>query len=101
VQPPIRLSHQRLNYSCPPPQGSATAEVTTYDTGKIADDLLAEGCVFRGRSADGQQIQVSEMSILRNDSQPPPTRMGDWTFEVVLAEGAKLDDMAVGSGGCR
>jgi len=56
--------------------------------------------VFRVQSADGQQIEVSEMYILRNESQPPRTWMGDRTFEIVLPEGATLQEgMAAGPGG--
>jgi hypothetical protein len=40
------------------------------------------------------------MYILRNESQPPRTWMSDRTFEVVLPQGATLDDgMAAGPGG--
>jgi hypothetical protein len=94
------VSHQGVNYFRPAPQGTATAEITVYDSAKKVDNLVGEGRVFRVQSADRQQIQVSEMYILRNQSQPPRTWMGDRTFEVVLPEGAALEDgMAAGPGG--
>ena len=96
----IRVSHQNVNYFRPAPQGSTTGDVTVYDSAKKVDNLVGEGRVFRVLSADGQQIQVSEMYILRNESQPPRTWMGDRTFEVVLPEGATLQDgMVAGPGG--
>jgi hypothetical protein len=96
----IRVAHQGVNYFRPAPQGTTTAEVTVYDSAKKVDNLVGEGRVFRVQSADGHQIQVSEMYILRNESEPPRTWMGDRTFEVVLPEGATLEDgMAAGPGG--
>jgi hypothetical protein len=97
----IRVSHQRVNYFRAAPQGTTTVEITIYDaSAKRVDNLIGEGRVFRVQSADGQQMQVSEMYILRNESQPPRTWAGDRTFEVVLPEGATLEEgMAAGPGG--
>jgi hypothetical protein len=100
VQHLIRVAHQRVNYFRPAPKGTTTIEVTVYDSAKKVDNLIGEGRVFRVQSADGQQIQISEMYILRNESQPPRTWMGDRTFEVVLPEGATLEEgMVAGPGG--
>jgi hypothetical protein len=97
----IRVAHQRVNYFRAAPQGTTTVEITVYDSSaKKVDNLIGEGRVFRVQAADGQQITVSEMYILRNESQPPRTWMGERTFEVVLPEGAKLEEgMAAGPGG--
>jgi hypothetical protein len=100
VQHLIRVAHQRVNYFHAVPQGTTTAEVTVYDSAKKVNNLIGEGRVFRVQVADGQQLQVSEMHILRNESQPPRTWMSDRTFEVVLPEGATLQEgMAAGPGG--
>ena len=89
----VRVSHQRVNYFRSAPQGTTTVEMTVYDSSaKRVDNLIGEGRVFRVQSAGGQQMQVSEMYILRNESQPPRTWMGDRTFEVVLPEGARLEE---------
>ena len=97
----VRVSHQRVNYFRSAPQGTTTVEMTVYDSSaKRVDNLIGEGRVFRVQSADGQQMQVSEMYILRNESQPPRTWAGDRTFEVVLPDGATLEEgMAAGPGG--
>lgn len=100
VQHLIRVAHQRVNYFRPAPKGTTTIEVTVYDSAKKVDNLIGEGRVFRVESADGQEIQVSEMYILRNESQPPRTWMSDRTFEIVLPEGATLKEgMVAGPGG--
>jgi hypothetical protein len=97
----IRVSHQRVNYFRSAPQGTTTVEVTVYDSSaKRVDHLIGEGRVFLVHLADGQQMQVTERHILRNESQPPRTWAGDRTFEVVLPEGATLaEGMAAGPGG--
>jgi hypothetical protein len=97
----IRVTHQRVNYFKAAPQGTTTVEVTVYDaSAKKVDNLIGEGRVFRVQAADGQQIAVSEMYILRNESQPPRTWMGERTFEVALPEGATLEEgMVAGPGG--
>src|SRR5215472_3799873 len=97
----IRVSHQRVNYFRSAPQGTTTVEVTVYDSSaKRVDNLIGEGRVFIVHVADGQQMQVTERHILRNESQPPRTWAGDRTFEVVLPEGATLEEgMVAGPGG--
>jgi len=97
----IRVSHQRVNYFRSAPQGTTMVEVTVYDSSaKRVDNLIGEGRVFIVHMADGQQMQVTERHILRNESQPPRTWAGDRTFEVVLPEGATLEEgMAAGPGG--
>ena len=100
VQHLIRVAHQRVNYFQPVPQGTTIADVTVYDAAKKVESLIGEGRVFRVLAADGQQLQISEMYILRNESQPPRTWMNDRTFEIVLPEGATLQEgMAAGPGG--
>ena len=100
VQHLIRVTHQRVNYFHPVPQGTSDAEVTVYDSAKKIDSLIGEGRVFRVQKADRQQIEISEMYIVRNESRPPRTWMGDRTFELVLPEGAQLQEgMAAGPGG--
>jgi len=95
----IRVNHQGVNYFRPATESSAT-EVTVYDSARKVDSLVGEGRVFRVQSADGQRIQLSETYILRNESQPPRTWMGDRTFEVVLPAGATLEGgAAAGPGG--
>jgi hypothetical protein len=97
----IRVSHQRVNYFRSAPQGTTTVEMTIYDSStKKVDNLIGESRVFKVHSADGQQMRITEMYTLRNESQPPRTWMGERTFDVVLPEGATLEEgMAAGPGG--
>jgi hypothetical protein len=95
----IRVNYQGVNYFHAAPQGTAFAEITVYDSAKKVSNLVGEGRVLRVQTA-GDQLEVSEMYILRNESNPPRTWMSDRTLEVVLPDGAKLEQgMAAGPGG--
>ena len=99
VQHLVRVVHDGVNYHKPAPQGTTTADVTVYDAAKTVNNLIGEGRVIRLQTANGQ-LQVSEMYILRNESSPPRTQMSDRSFEIVIPEGARLNDgMAAGPGG--
>ncbi|HET6934300.1 MAG TPA: hypothetical protein VFI72_05635 [Candidatus Angelobacter sp.] len=100
VQHLVRVVHQGVNYHKSVAAGVNTADLTIYDAARQIDNLIAEGHVFRVLSADSQQIQVSELYVLRNESNPPRTKAGDRTLEIVLPEGAQIQDgMAAGPGG--
>jgi len=95
----VRVAHQGVNYFRPAPQGTASVEITIYDSAKSIDHLVADGRVFRFQTL-GNELEVSETYVLQNQSQPPRTWMDDRTFEITLPEGAKLEDaMAAGPGG--
>jgi hypothetical protein len=95
----VQVGHQGANYFQPAPPGTTTVAVTIYDAAKKVDNLVAEGRVIR-LQASGNELQVTELYILRNESQPPRTWVNDHTFEITLPEGAKLEEgMAAGPGG--
>jgi hypothetical protein len=95
----LRVAHQGVNYFHSVPQGTASADITIYDSAKTASNVVGEGRVFRIQTS-GNELEVSERYVLQNQSQPPRTWMGDTTLEIVLPEGAKLEEgMAAGPGG--
>lgn len=89
----IRVDHQGGSYFIAAPQGSVPADVTVYDVaakvegvGLDADMMLIE--------AGGGNLRVRERYLVRNSSSPPRTQFSEHTFEVVLPEGALLDEAA-------
>ena len=99
VQHLIRVVHQGVNYHKPAPQGTSTIDVEVFDVARQVDKIFGEGRILRLQTAN-EQLQVSEMYILRNESTPPRTRMSDRSFELVLPDGAELEGgMAAGPGG--
>ncbi len=96
----VRVIHQGVNYHTPAPEGTTSVEVTVYDVAKQVDNIIGEGRVVRILNAGPQQIEIAEMYILRNESNPPRTRMSEQSFEVALPDGAQVEDgMAAGPSG--
>lgn len=96
----VRVDHQGVNYFKPAPQGTNIVDITVYDAAKTVDNFIADGRVFRFQTIPGGQLEVSEMFILRNESNPPRTKMGARSFEFELPAGAQIEEgMAEGPGG--
>ena len=96
----VRVDHQGVNYFQPAPQGTNSVNVTVYDAAKKVDNIINEGHVFRFQTTSDGQLEVFEWFVLRNESSPPRTQMGDRSFEFELPAGAKVEDgMAQGPGG--
>lgn len=96
----VRVIHQGANYHASAPPGTTSADVTVYDAAKQVDNIVGEGRVLRVLNAGAQGIEISEMYILRNESQPPRTKMSERTLEVAVPDGAKVEEgMAAGPSG--
>jgi len=87
----IRVDHQGGSYFIAAPQGNTPADVTVYDVspkvegvGIDADMMLIE--------ATGTTLNVRERYLVRNSSSPPRTQFSQNGFEVVLPEGALLEE---------
>jgi len=95
----IRVSHGGTFYYKAVPVGTRTSDINVYDAAAKVDNILEDGHVFQMQTGNGQ-LEVSEKYLLRNESSPPRTRMGDHSFEIELPPGAQLvDSMAAGPGG--
>ncbi len=95
----IRVSHGGTFYYKAAPVGTRTSEVNVYDAAAKVDNVLEDGHVFQMQTANGQ-LEVMEKYIVRNESAPPRTRMGDHSFEIQLPPHAQLiDSVAAGPGG--
>jgi 5-hydroxyisourate hydrolase-like protein (transthyretin family) len=95
----LRVSHGGTFYYKSVPVGAKTTEINVYDSAAKVDGILEDGHVFQMQTGNGQ-LEVSEKYLLRNESAPPRTRMGDHSFEIELPPGAQLvDSMAAGPGG--
>jgi 5-hydroxyisourate hydrolase-like protein (transthyretin family) len=95
----IRVSHGGTFYYKAAPVGTRNSDVNVYDSAARVDNVLEDGHVFQMQTANGQ-LEVMEKYIVRNESAPPRTRMGDHSFEIQLPPGAQLiDSVAAGPGG--
>lgn len=95
----LRVNYQGVNYFSSVPPGAAGADITIYNAAKQVEGIFEEARVFRIQAERGQ-LDVSVSYTLRNESQPPRTKMNTETFAVDLPQGAQLiDSTATGPGG--
>ncbi|HEY7405171.1 MAG TPA: hypothetical protein VIB39_16720 [Candidatus Angelobacter sp.] len=95
----LRVNFQGVNYFSSVPPGSAAADITIYNSAKQVEGIFEDARVFRMQTEQGQ-LEVSVAYTLRNESQPPRTKMDLETFTIDLPEGAQLlDATATAPGG--
>lgn len=85
----LRVTHQGVNYFHDAPPGTATADITIYNAAKQVEGIFEAARVYRMQAEQGQ-LEVATTYTLRNESQPPRTKMDNETFEVELPPGAQL-----------
>jgi hypothetical protein len=92
----VRVNHQGVNYfpvGGPIRPGTNTTEVQVYDVAKKLDGVSENVRVMR-LQADQNSLQVIELVSVKNSSKPPRSLMSDRTYEIVLPEGAVIDESA-------
>ena len=95
----VRVTHQGVNYFKPAPAGTTSVQVDVYDAAKQVQGVKGRADITRVQS-DGGQLQVTELFVVQNDSNPPRTQMSDRSFELTLPQGAVIDaSLAAGPGG--
>ena len=95
----IRVARQSVHYFKAAPPGTTTVDVTVYDAASQVEGLITDARVFH-LQASGGSMDVQELYILNNQSQPPRTKIGNQTFAVTLPEGAQMGEASLtGSGG--
>src|SRR5262249_50295073 len=86
---PLRVNHRGENYFNTAPPETATADITIYNAAKQVESIFEAARVYRMQTEQGQ-LEVATTYTLRNESQPPRTKMDNETFEVELPPGAQL-----------
>ncbi len=95
----IRVKHGNVNYHRPAPPGTTSVEIEVYDSAEQLPEVTQSVDVMR-LEADATTLRVMEGYALTNPSKPPRTLMSEKSFEVVLPDGAKIDQAAAfGPGG--
>ena len=98
----VRVNHQGVNYfpaGGPTLPGATTTEVKVYDSAKKLEGVGENVRVMRVQ-ADQNSLQVIELIAVKNDSSPPRSLMSDRTYEIMLPQGAQVDEgIAQGPGG--
>lgn len=87
----VRVNYQGANYFKMVPPGTTTADIDIYESAKQVDGLSGTARVVRAQAQSGT-LQFIELYAVNNKSNPPRTVAGDNTFEIVLPEGATIDE---------
>lgn len=90
----VRVARQSVHYFKAAPPGVTTVDITVYDAGTQVEGLVTDARVFH-LQASGGNMDVQELYILNNQSQPPRTKIGNQTFAITLPEGAQIGDASL------
>src|SRR4029077_9524200 len=81
------------------PPGTTSVEIQVYDAAKKVDGISVTADVMRFQ-AQGNEVRVIRLFVVKNSSDPPRTQMSDQSFEFYLPDGAQVDQsMAMTAGG--
>jgi hypothetical protein len=95
----VRVARQSVHYFQAAPPGTTAVDITVYDAATQVEGLATDARVFH-LQASGGSMDVQELYILNNQSQPPRTKIGNQTFAVTLPDGAQMGEASLtGSGG--
>jgi hypothetical protein len=90
----VRVSRQSVHYSKPLPPGTTTADITVYDAETQLENITTDARVFQLEANNGS-LEISDRYIIKNESQPPRSRIGNQTFSVTLPDGAGFDHASI------
>jgi hypothetical protein len=85
----VRVSRQSVHYFKGAPSGTSTVDITVYDAATQVEGLVTDARVFH-LQASGGNMDVQELYVLNNQSQPPRTKIGNQTFAITLPDGAEM-----------
>jgi hypothetical protein len=72
------------------PPGTASVQAEVFDVAKKIEGLTVVADVMRFET-DGDNLRVTRLFAVDNNSNPPKTQMNDHNFEFYLPEGALVD----------
>ena len=95
----VRVTHDKVPYFQPVPQGTFAADVAVYDSSEKVEGVTAEADVLRIQATD-TALEATELYAIENKSTPERTQFGPHAFELYLPEGAEITSgAALGPGG--
>src|SRR4051812_17801239 len=90
----IRVVFQDATYHKAAQPGMTTADIDVYDSAPKVAGVRMSMNIVRLEPQNGQ-LNVMELYVLKNESKPPRTQMGDRTFEFTIPPDAKIDTAIV------
>jgi hypothetical protein len=90
----VRVARNSVHYFKAAPPGTTTVDVTVYDASTQVEGLVTDARVFH-LQASGGSMDVQELYIVNNQSQPPRTKIGNQTFAITLPDGAQVGEASL------
>ncbi|MGB9119987.1 MAG: hypothetical protein WCE73_05155, partial [Candidatus Angelobacter sp.] len=90
----VRVARQNVHYFKAAPPGVTTVDITVYDAATQVEGLVTDARVFH-LQASGGNMDVQELYIINNQSQPPRTKIGNQTFAITLPDGAQIGEASL------
>ncbi len=87
----IRATYQGANYFTMVPPGMSQGNISIYEGAKKVDGISGTVDVMKLQS-DGKTLQAIELWAVDNKSNPPRTLNADNSFEIVLPDGAQIEE---------
>jgi hypothetical protein len=87
----LRVTRQSVGYFKAIPPGATSADITVYDAATQLDNITTTARVFHFQAGSGN-LDVNDMYVLSNQSQPPRSRIGNQTFFITLPVGARIGE---------
>jgi hypothetical protein len=96
----VRVTHDKVPYFTPVPPGTTGAiQVDVYDSAAKVPGITGEADVLRIQ-ATADQLEVTELWAISNNSTPPRTQFSARSFEIFIPPAAKIaNGAAMGPGG--
>jgi len=87
----VRATYQGANYFTMVPPGMSQGNISIYEGAKKVDGIIGTVDVMKLQS-DGKTLQAVELWAVDNHSTPARTLTADNSFEIVLPDGAQIDE---------
>jgi hypothetical protein len=88
----IRVTHQGAPYFIAAPQGPGAGDVAVFDVAQKVQGVFIEADIMEMETDASGQLSVSERWLVHNTSNPPTTQWSKRSFEIVLPDGATVQD---------
>jgi hypothetical protein len=88
----IRATHQGAPYFIAAPQGAGHGDISVFDVAQKVQGVFIEADIMEMETDPSGQLSVSERWLVHNTSTPPTTQWSKRSFEIVLPDGAQVQD---------
>jgi hypothetical protein len=88
----IRATHQGAPYFIAAPQGAGAGDIAVFDVAQKVQGVFIEADIMEMETDPSGQLTVSERWLVHNTSTPPTTQWSKRSFEIVLPDGAQIQD---------